>query len=371
MSLGGLSGKHTFESFLDVLKMHHRDTGDEIRIMAYVSDFSPSELVDVMSRHHDFHVKELGDIIEVKVEAPITDEKTDEQPSDKPADDTYYCHYNYKNSLLLCFTTATLDVAEKAIGKFVRRTSRIFPLWIHPLTFDMIRRQIVAENSAAIITEFHARRYRTDGEDVIRAEYEGRYFKYMGDDGRPTLDEISRAYGVLPISIVFNILNVCKFRITHVGEFVFIHGDLDFLFGIINMVLSKVLETKKVIEKAKIEFIPVNMGKREIKLPKVIPVDIVFSREVDFPEMDKLIDDMSGEDFNFEIFDMSLIPGSIHLSGTILDRNKNIAFNITGNSDKITLSPRKDTNFDSMMQFYKMITEKLDLKAEVRIPTNQ
>ncbi len=375
MPLQGLAGKHTFESFLDLIKVHHRTTNEEIRILAYVSNLTPERLFDSMKRFHTFHVTELGEIVEVRIERSSSDSEPktrDEEPSTsetmttQPSTSTYYCHFNRRRGLLLCFSTDTLEEAGRTMDRFVNHTNGIFPLWIHPITFDKIRRDILSKNPDSIISEFHAHRYKMDGEDVIRPSYEDRYFKYMADDGRYTLDELSKAYGVLPTSILFNVLNICKFRITNMGRFAFAHGDLDFLFNIINEVLAKVLETKALIEKARIEFIPVNMGRKEVKLPKVIPVDIVFSREIDFSEVERLVENMAGEDFNFEIFDMLLMQGSIHLSGTIVDRNKNIGFNITGTSEKITLSPRKDTNFDSMMQFYKMITERLDLKAEIR-----
>jgi hypothetical protein len=382
MPLAGLTGTLTFENFIDILKVYHKESNDEIRILAYVSDLMPQVLFDMIRRSPIFNVTDLGDIIEVKADkADNINSKSDEETVTLSYEDeskrnnngntsVYYCHYNHKRGLLLCFTSDTLEDAGRTMDRFVGHTKGIFPLWIHPVTFDRIRRQILNNNPNSIISEFHASRFRTNNEDVIRDNYEQRYFKYLGDDGRYALDELSSPYGVLPTSIVFNILNVYKFRITTAGRFAFAHGSLDFLFDTINEILSKVLETKAVIQRAKIEFIPVNMGRKEIKLPKVVPLDIVFSREVEFTEMEKLIDNMTGEDFNFDIFDMSLISGSIHLSGTIIDKNKNIAFNITGNSEKITLSPRKDTGFDSMMRFYKMISERLDVKAEVKAPAN-
>jgi hypothetical protein len=127
------------------------------------------------------------------------------------------------------------------------------------------------------------------------------------------------------------------------------------------------LKAKSLVDKARIEFIPLNMGKKEVKLPKVVPLEIVFSREIDYSEIEKLVDNMKGEDFNFEIYDMLLISGSVHLSGTVIDRYKNDAFNITGNLNKLTISPRKDTSFDSILQFYKLIIERLDLDARIQI----
>src|SRR5690606_24673163 len=248
MPLQGLDGKHTFESFLDLVKVHHRNTNEEIRILAYVANLTPERLFDSMKRFPTFHVTELGEIVEVRIErSPANSEtKTRGEESDnhaassaQPSTSTYYCHFNRRRGLLLCFTTDTLEEAGRTMDRFVNHTNGIFPLWIHPITFDKIRREIQNTNPDSIISEFHAHRYKTDGEDVIRPNYEERYFKYMADDGRFTLDELSRAYGVLPTSILFNILNVCKFRITNMGRFAFAHGNLDFLFNIINEVLAK------------------------------------------------------------------------------------------------------------------------------------
>jgi hypothetical protein len=367
MPLADLSGNFTFESFLEQLKVHHNETNEEIRILAYITDLDPKALFDSMKRF-GFETLSRGSVIEVKV--PVTTTSGDGYPFSNKLMNSYvcyYCHYNYKKNLLLCFTSETLEIASKTMDKFVDQKSRVSPLWIHPLTFNTLYRQIIAKNPNTIISEFHASRYHIYGEEVIRESFD-RYFRYIGDDGRYTLDDISKSYGVLPTSIQFFIPNSSKFRITNMGKFTFTHGDIDLLFEIINDILSRVLETKSIIDKAKIEFIPINMGKKEVTLPNLIPLDIVFSREIDYVEMEKLLDNMGGEDFNFEIFDMLLAPGSICLSGTILDRNKNIAFNITANLEKITLSPRKDTYFDSMLQFYKLITERLDLNARINLP---
>lgn len=358
MPLSDLEGKFTFESFLARLKTHCLNTNEEIRILAYVTDLKPEELFDSMKRF-GFIVSDHGDIIEVRANY-ITMGNIESYS-------TYYYRYDFKSSLLLCFTSDTLEVASKTMDRFVNQKHRIYQLWIHPLEFSKICQKIIRENENTIINEFHASRFRVDGEKVIREDYP-RYFQYNGDDGRYTLEEITKAYGVLPTSIQFIIPNVCKFRITEMGRFTFVYGNIDFLFDIINDILTHVLIAKSIIDKAKIEFIPVNMGIREVRLPKLVPLDIVFSREIDYSEVEQLINNMTGEAFSFEIFDMALIPGSIHLSGTIVDKNKNIAFSITGNSNKVTLSPRKDTSFDSMMEFYKMVTERLDLKAKLEVP---
>jgi hypothetical protein len=280
----------------------------------------------------------------------------------------YHCNYNYERNLLICFTSEALEETDKTIGKFVEQRNRITSLWISPVVFDKITRQIIRQNEGSIISEFHASRFVAKQEQVIRGNFD-RYFRYTGDDGRYTLDEISRTYGILPTSVKVTVPNICKFWITNKGKFTFIHGNIDFLFDVINNILSHVLKAKSLIDKTKMEFIPVNMGKREVRLPKVVPAEIIFSREIDYSEIEMLLDNMKGEDFNFEIYDMLLMPGSVHLSGTIADRNKNGSFNITGSLNKLTLSPRQDTSFDSMLQFYEMVVEKLDLNAQLQIPS--
>lgn len=356
MRLNSLEGNFTFETFLDFVRNYHTQNGGEIRIFAYITDLNANKLKSLMSRF-GFRVKELGEIFEVKASYSTAESENST---------TFYCHLD--NKLLLCFSSDTIDDANRTIDKFVNQQNGINLLWINPLAFDEIRKKILLERPEAMITEFHARRdpYFKLDHKVIRDQY-SRYFKYSGDDGRYTFEEISRAYGVLPTHILFWIPNVCRFRITNDGKFAFINGDMGFLFGVINDVLKAVLRTKKIIDEVKTEYIPVHMGMKEVKLAKVVPLTIKFSREVDYSEMQNVLENMTGDDFNFEIFDMSLIPGSVHLSGTVIDKNKNAGFNITGNARKVTLSARADTSFDSMMNFYKLIIDRLDIKAECSI----
>ncbi len=361
MPLSGLIGNFHIEKFLDYIKNNYIINNEEIRILAYVTDLSHDDLFDSISRFSGFPTISHGDIVEVKIQ------KTKIDIGDENAYSIYYCYYDHSNFLLLCFTSDTLEEIGKTMDKFVNYKNNIFPLWINPFIFDKIRNQIIRNYTNTIISEFHASRYRINNDEKVTREHYNRYFRYLSDDGKYTLDELSRIYGVLPTSILFNIPNLLKFRITNMGKFTYIHGNVDILFNIINDILTIVLETKSIIDKSKIESVLVNMGKKQILLRRVIPVDIEFSREIDFTEIKDILENMNSEDYNFEIFDMLLIPGSIHLSGTIIDKNKNIAFNITGNSNKITLSPRKNTTFDSIMQFYKMIAEKLDVMARVSI----
>lgn len=361
MPLDGLSGNLTFTSFLEKLKFHQKSSNEEVRILTYITNLRPEDLFGSMTRF-GFKVERLGEIVKVSIQDSITQE-----PESKPS--LYYCYYDIQRSLLLCFTYDTIEEAGKRMDKFVNQRPGIVPIWIHPLTFEKVRRQLLERYPKTLIVEFHASRVKREREDgVLRDQYNERYFQYNGDDGRHTLEEISRSYGVLPHSVVFVIPNLAKFRLTNKGKFTFSHGEIEVLFEIINELLSEFLERKRIIDKAKAEFIPISFGRGEAKVPNVIPVDIVFSREIEFIEIQKLIDNMGGTDFNFEIFDTLLIQGSVHLSGTVIDKNKNAGFNITCNSDRVSLSPTKDTPFDSLLQFYRMITERLDLDARVELP---
>jgi len=364
-----LSGNLTLENFLDIVKVHHEETKEGIRIVAYISDLKTEDLFDAFKRHPGFEITRLGDILQIMVKSIPDSIKIDTHYTKEFSYSYYYCHYNSERNLLLCFTSDTLEEA-KSLDRFIDHQNRIFPLWIHPIKFDRFRRKVMEGNPSTIISEFHASRYVLPREEVIRSNYERRYFKYLGDDGKYTLDEISKAYGVLPTSIVFNVPNVCTFRITNMGKFAFVSGDLNYLFEIINEILNDILATKKQIDKARIDFIPVNMGNKEIRLPRLVPLDIIFSRQIEYSEIENLLDSLTIDEFNFEAYDMSLIPGSLHLSATVVDKNKRVSFSLTGNTDKVTLSPGKDTNFDTIMLFYKLVCENLDAGATINVEHN-
>ncbi len=159
-----------------------------------------------------FGIRQLGEIFEVRA-----NHLTPESHSAI----TFYCHLDDK--LLLCFSTDTFDDVTKTLDRFVSQQNGIYSLRIHPLAFNNIREKILLDNAEALITEFHARRdlYFKLDQKVIREQYM-RYFRYSGDDGRYTLEEVSRAYGVLPTHILCWIPNICKFRITNQGKFALI-----------------------------------------------------------------------------------------------------------------------------------------------------
>ena len=143
MPLSDLHDNSTFESFLEQLKVHHNKTNEEIRILAYITDLDAKELFDSMMRF-GFETSSRGSIMEVKVTINIPTEE-DYLFSNKLMNNyiSYYCHYNYKENLFLCFTSETLEVASKTMDKFVNQKSRITLLWIHPLTFNTLYRQII------------------------------------------------------------------------------------------------------------------------------------------------------------------------------------------------------------------------------------
>lgn len=304
MPLCSLDGDFTFERFVEWLKLFYKQTNEEIRILAYITSLRSEELFNFMKRF-GFDVVLHGDIAELNASNLHIRESTESHHysmNAKPSTSVYYCYHDYERNLFLCFTSDALEETDKTIGRFVQQRKGITPLWISPTVFDEIKNKIVRQNEDSIISEFHASRFRLNFEEVVRANYD-RYFRYTGDDGRYTLNELTRAYGVLPTSLKFIIPKVCKFWITNKGKFTFIHGDIDYLFDVINDILSNILKDKSLVDKATIEFIPVNMGKKEVKLPRVVPLEIVFSREIDYSEIEKLVDNMRGEDFNFEIYE--------------------------------------------------------------------
>lgn len=356
MHLSNLNEVFTFDSFVQCIKQY-TSKNEEIRIFAYITNLERTKLFDFMNRF-GFSIRQLGDIIELKLTSGEKNEN----------DSIFYCHI--KENLVLCFTSYSFEDGEKTIDKFVSQHNGIYPLWIQPDTFDWISRSILNKDPNSMILEFHATRRHMDAssrrEKVLREDYP-RYFKYLGDDGKYTFEEISKIYGVSATHFQFLIPDLCRFRITNMGRFALINGNIDFLFEVINQVLSKVLEMKSVIDRARTEFIPVNMGRREINLPKITPLNIIFGREIDFFQIEQFLNYITFEDSNFEMLDMSLLSGSVHLSGTLVDRNKNTEFSITGSTNKMTLSPREDTTFDSLLNFYRLVIERLDTDARCQV----
>jgi len=106
MVLSGLDGDLRFEDFLDYPKNDNVQSNQESCILAYISNLSSDDLFDSMKRHTGFKIKQLGEIVELRINNHSR--KRDDSDYYMPEYSYYYCYYESLKNLLLCFTRDTM-----------------------------------------------------------------------------------------------------------------------------------------------------------------------------------------------------------------------------------------------------------------------
>jgi hypothetical protein len=341
----------TYASLIEHLKFWQSTTGQDLRIVTYVSELEKSDLKESLTRR-GFRVEDSGEIL--RVEAGYSKEN-------EPISTTFYCYYDESRGIFLAFTSDPSEAISRTLGEWVKYQRKLYHLWVNPIYFTDVSNKVLNENPGTIIPAFNAKRYPWSKFDrVVRPEFE-RSFEYHGDDGRFALEEMSHFYGVLPTAIDFQVPRHARFRMTNDGLFTFKGGNLDFVFNIINEILSLVMREKRIMNEAKYEFIPVEGGTTGLQLVNLVPVSVEFGRAITYDESSDLMEALRKSDF--EIYDVAREKGSLHLSGTIYDKQKRSTIDLTGTADRLTLSPHGDVKFDSFMRLYRVLSDTIDVEA--------
>jgi hypothetical protein len=356
MSFRPPSSTYRYSDFINYVKYWQGSTGLDLRIVCYVTNLDTEELVQSLRKRRS-NVRILGEVFEVT--SPYFKDE-------KELRATFYCYHDKAHGLVLAFTAESSEAVSKTLNEWVRRQPNVYYLWISPKNLIEIRDKIIGEHPNTIIPSFNAKRYPWNKfQNVIRGEYE-RSFEYHGDDGRFTLQELQSYYGILPTAMDFFVPKMAKFRMTNDGLFTFKEGNLDFVFGVINEALGKGLSDRRAIEETKYEFIPLSSGKKTLQLLNVVPLSVRLGRDIGVDDADSALAALSKNDF--EVYDVIKEAGSLHFSGTLFDKQNGATVEISGNSEKFTLTPHGAVPFDSMLRIYRTLSDYVNVETSIGSP---
>jgi hypothetical protein len=274
----------------------------------------------------------------------------------------YKLYIDKERDLLLFFTTSNKIDIEKTLFKLIESQYGFYYAFLSPVVFESIKDKIFSEVPNTIIPYFTVVRkpyYRFKCK--IRPE-ERRSITYQsGSDGRETLEEFKSFYGMLPHLIEFEIPEIARFRIDYRGIFSFYSGKIEYIDDLINFIVSTIIRSKNIIEKSKIDVIEVKTENKKILVPKASSWSIKFSNPIKFEEVENLIVLLSKG--NFTVADSYTEKGSLLWSATVLDYQKNSIFSIKSNGEKLTVLPRYEPKFDSLLRFFHFFLENFDSNA--------
>lgn len=357
--------EHTFESFIGELLERGIEPGERLRIVCYIArrgdwktdSYAFPSLTNALTSS-GVEIKELGEIR--KLVMHYRDLQTD-----RLVPVTYFAFLHRDTSLLMCFTDGAKYDVEQTFDKIIERTSGLYFAFIGPSTIKKIQDMLFQIHPTTLITYFSAyRHFKSSLRSEIRPEYQ-RTIEYRGNDGAKVLEELKLAYGVLPRTIHFETPDFATYHIHNVGHFTLAKGEENarrFMLEIVDLAMKDVLITRKIVESADFELIPMETQTKTFLFPKLKPWLIRFSTEIDVEEGQNLIDIL--EDNEFEVFSHVLAKGSLRLNGLVADRLKKNIFTVDANSERMVIAPLKEVPFDSFLRLYQVVVENFDPNAE-------
>ena len=276
----------------------------------------------------------------------------------------YYAYLNPKTKLLSCFTDAPSDQIEKTIGAIADEPG-VYNLWIGPTAMEEIKDEIISKYPYSDITTFTAKRtssYIFKGK--IRPDFD-RTIVYYGKDGLKTLEEAKYYYGAFPTDILFDVPAVMRFRVNAKGAFSLEFGNKEYFFDIFNNTLEIVQNIRKTVESSRFELTTVQMERKELKVPFLVPWEIEFSKELEYPDAEVLVNKL--QENGFTLYNYILSKGSVLLDSNIIDEVKKCMFSISMGSSRMVVVPRHYIHFDSFLRFFQTIVEDLDPQAKCHV----
>ncbi len=343
-------------TLVSFLKNNYTHFGSNLRILGLITDKSIAELQDVF-RAYDVDCELTGEILQCSLKVADSERKIKKLE--------FFCNLNEENGALQIFTFMPSNDLYH-IEKIINNTHGIHYLWISPKTLDEIKNKIIDTYSETSIIHFTAKRFDNMRERCeIRPGFK-RSFRYGGEDGRDTLQELRKNYGVLPRTIHFKIPTVSEFKISFRGVFTFNNGDLEFVISLFQYALEQILNSKRILESSVYKRIVEKRKFREIQFDEINPVSIALSSAMDAKAANELINLINGSE-DFFPMNETILEGSLYFTSTLIDKNKNESFIINSTGKEITLVKDASTSFASLLRFYQFIVERMDVDAKLRI----
>ncbi len=272
--------------------------------------------------------------------------------------------FQFKDLIYFISNERKEDIYNHFIRDFVRKVKNIYYLWIPKKKIEDLIEDFENENDKILVTEFHAERDRTDNIKAYFREKRDRKMIYTGLDGLQVIKELRYYYGVRPYLVDINIIDRCSFRINKDGFFSYDSGDLNFLLELIGKIQDKI---KYILQPTILSHYREDLIEN-IKIPtlNVQPIVVKFKNfKLDTDNIEILSDVLRAS--GFEIFNQTIIEGSIIFNCDIIDTKKQAIFNISSGGKEMIITPQYNTTFDTIYSFLEILSEQIDAEIDCNL----
>lgn len=278
----------------------------------------------------------------------------------------YAASYGSEDDVLMIFTGATEDAISQTLEETESGYTGIEPMPIFPTDFQKMNEYILSENPDMEISEFKAVSHPELAKADIRPEFDDREIIYKADDGRKALGEFREYYGVVPVRIQY-FHHDLQFKMDTDGKFTLatINEDtFNLFFELIERVVEEIKDVQEVSEKIRFRTKTRQSGDLEVEVPRMDSGQITFDKEFNLTMAEHFIEHVSSQGKRpFTFSDVNKQAGSLDLSARVTDEARNSHFNISSTEDAMTIVPKHNCSWGSILKFYHFFTQAVDEQA--------
>lgn len=342
--------EESMDAFLDAVAAKMRgDQRSNFRIICLTTDLPWDELL--LTFEGRFDVREQGEFHQLHA----TYEKHNE---------TFhvflylYRHPDTGSPMLL--TLNSHDDFQRTGGRTVDRTQRIHYIWFPPEEMALVKEHILDFEGCKMV-EFEGEKFGRDRKyDEERRPEVRRKGEYTGEDAAETLEERKKEYGITPTHLYFDWPTKGNFHFRDEGEFVLTTGQPDFFFKeIVSPTLSTVDPLNTAIKSSELHIVE----KQGIEQIEKQSLEIKLQAPLDYDERGDLLDEMKNAEFH--PYSVQTAEGSLLLNGRIVDEPNGGMLSVTTDGQMMSVLPRYDSGFDSLLRFYRFVVEQVDSEAHI------
>ena len=328
-----------------------QDKRTNFRIICLTVDLSWERLLTVISGY--FTVTEQGEFHKLY---------TTHKKHNKNFEVYLYLYQHPETGSPIIFTLNSYDDFRRSTGSMITKTEGLYTLWLRPDEISDIRERIL-DTEGIRLTGFD---YDTFGKEqkyeAERRPGRQRSGSHDGDDAEDMLEEWKMEYGIAPTQLRFELPATGDFHFCNDGEFVLTQGDTEYLYSeVVEFALQKAHPLNKTVQASELSVVN-ESGVDQIEDK---PLVIKINDSLDYDDVDDLVSAMKRDDFY--PYSYQAAPGSLLLSGRIIDERNGGMISVSTDGERMTLLPRYESGFDSLLRFYRFIVEEIDPDTSIQL----
>lgn len=261
----------------------------------------------------------------------------------------------------IIFTLNSYDDFRRTSKRIIEQTEDLYTLWIRPDEMAALREEVL-DKEGIRLTGFD---YDTFGKDERTGQRRPGYERsgsHDSEDAEHVLEEWKLEYGICPTQLRFDLPTRGEFHFSNDGEFVLTEGDTGFLYEeVVEPALREAYPLSETVQSSELK----TTTEDGIDQIEERPLEMEITDTLDYDDVDSFVLAMKEEDFY--PYSYQEAPGSLLLSGRIMDEQNGGMISVATDGETMTILPRYESGFDSLMRFYRFVVEQVDPDTSIEL----